>query len=117
MHAMSHKVPVAAMASTDAVDPVHAVTYLVATPEDGDLETGTILLDGRPIGRLSHRGRLDVAPLGAFESPLAPDSVWRADAIGWLPHDGRPWDTRITSTAPTRRRAAEDLLRAYSQHR
>ena len=116
MDAMSLTVPAAATASTDGVDPVHAVTYLVATTEDGDLETGTILLDGRPIGRLSHRGRLDVAPR-PFDSPLAPDSVWRADAVGWLPHDGRPWDTRITSTAPTRRRAAEDLIRAYRNQR
>jgi hypothetical protein len=87
------------------------VTYAVMATEDGDIETGVVLLDGRPLGRLSwrarphpHRRRAD----GSFD-----DSAWHAEAVGWLPHQGRPWDTRVTSSAPTRRRAAEDLLRAY----
>ena len=114
MGSMSPEVLDTATASTEGAEPVHAVTYLVTTPEGGDLETGTVLLDGRRIGLLRHRrGRGPVRP---FRSPPEPDSVWYADAVGWLPDADRPWDTRITSSAPTRRRAAEDLLRAYRNH-
>jgi hypothetical protein len=117
MKVMSLKVPTGATASTEWIDTAHAVTYLVAATEDGDLETGAVLLDGRPIGRLSHRRGGGAVPRTPFESLLAPDSTWHAEAVGWIPHSSRPWDTRITTSAPTRRRAAEDLLRAYRNHR
>jgi hypothetical protein len=109
MAAMSLLVPDTATASTDDVEPAHAVTYVV-TSGDGDPETGTVLLGRRPIGLLRRRPR--PGPIRAF-GPPEPDSVWHADAAGWLPDANRPWDRRVTSTAPTRRRAAEDLLRAY----
>jgi hypothetical protein len=111
MGTMSSMVLDSATAPVEGVEPVHAVTYLPTSPEDGDLETGAVLLDGRRIGLLRHRRR--AGPVRPFRSPPEPDSVWYAEAIGWLPDVTRPWDTRITSSAPTRRRAAEDLLRAY----
>jgi hypothetical protein len=114
---MRREVPTRMTASPEEIHTAHAMTYLVTATEDGDLETGTMLLDGRPIGRLRRRRRTSVVPRQPFESLLAPDSVWHAEAVGWLPHEGRPWDTRITSSAPTRRRAAEDLLRAYRNQR
>jgi hypothetical protein len=95
------------------IHPEHAITYLLTASDEGDLETGTVLLDGRPIGRLRSRPRTTVVARQPFESLVGGDSVWHAEAVGWLPHEGRPWDMRITSSAPTRRRAAEDLLRAY----
>jgi hypothetical protein len=97
-------------------DAEHTITYLVTVTEDGDEETGSVLLDGRPIGRLRRR-RPPAVDRYQRGSVVVVDSVWHAEAVGWLPHDGRPWDTRVTSTAPTRRRAAEDLLRAYRKHR
>ena len=114
---MSSKPPGEATASTERFPLPQAITYLVTETEDGDLETGDVLLDGRPIGRLRRRQRSSVVPRRPYESPVAPDPVWHAEAVGWLPHEGRPWDTRITSSAPTRRRAAEDLLRAYRNRR
>ena len=98
--------------TNDEVGPEHSLSYLSTEPEDGDLETGVVLLDRRPIGRLHHRR----CP-GASRTILEPDSAWHADAIGWVPDVTRPWDTRITRTAPTRRRAAEDTLRAYLKPR
>jgi hypothetical protein len=112
---MSPEVLDIATASTDDVDAAHEVTYDLAAPVDGDLETGVVVLDRRPIGRLRHRRR--PGPIRPFRSLLEPDSVWHAEAVGWLPHEGRPWDSRVTSSAPTRRRAAEDLLRAYRNRR
>jgi hypothetical protein len=106
-----------ATAWREEIEPVHAITYVVTATEDGDLETGAVLLDGRPIGRLRHRRHAPVVSRRPFASPLAADPVWHAEAVGWLPHEDRPWDTRITSTAPTRRRAAEDLMRAYRNRR
>ena len=103
-------------AGTEAVDPAHAVTYVMTPPADGDLETGAVLLDGRLIGQLRRRrreGRTLMHPFGT----AGPESVWHAEAVGWLPNIDRPWDARITRTAPTRRRAAEDLLRAYARPR
>jgi hypothetical protein len=102
--------------STDGIGTPHTVTYVVTAPEDGDGETGTVLLDRRPIGTLRRRRRAGFLPRRPDGSP-ADESVWHADALGWLPNAGRPWDTRVTRTAPTRRRAAEDLLRAYRSHR
>ena len=104
-------------APTDAANAVHVVTYLMSAPENGDVETGAVLLDQRPIGRLSRRRRPGIGPRLADGSAVTEDSVWHAEAVGWLPNAGRPWDTRVTSTAPTRLRAAEDLLRAYRNHR
>lgn len=113
---MSPEVLTNATASTQVIDPPHAVTYLLTAPQEGDVEAGAVLLDGRSIGRLSRRRRPGV--VSQPDGPLhAADSVWHAEALGWLPDAGRPWDTRITSSAPTRRRAAEDLLRAYRNHR
>ena len=117
MEAMISEVLDTATASTGVVEPVHAITYVVTATEDGDLETGAVLLDGRPIGRLHHRRHAPVVSRRPFASPLPADPVWHAEAVGWLPHEGRPWDTRITSSAPTRRRAAEDLMRAYRNRR
>ena len=114
---MSPEVPADTTASAEEIPPEHAVTYVVSATGAGDLEAGTVLLDGQPIGRLSRRPRTSVIPREPFESLVAPDSVWHAEAIGWLPAANRPWDTRITSSAPPRRRAAEDLLRAYRNHR
>jgi hypothetical protein len=117
MAAMCPEDPADTTASAEDVLPEHAITYVVTTTGVGDLETGTVLLDGQPIGRLSRRPRASVMSREPFESLLASDSVWHAEAIGWLPAADRPWDTRITSSAPSRRRAAEDLLRAYQNHR
>jgi hypothetical protein len=113
---MSPKVLANATASTEAIDPAHNVSYLLTAPQHGDVEAGAVLLDQRSIGRLSRRRRPGVA-LQPDGSLLEADLVWHAEAVGWLPDAGRPWDTRITRTAPTRRRAAEDLLRAYRNHR
>jgi hypothetical protein len=110
MATMSPLVPDTATASTVDADPARELTYVV-TSRDGDLETGTVLLDRRAIGLMRRRPR--PGPIRSFGSPPESDSVWLVDAIGWLPDANRPWDTHITSSAPTRRRAAEDLLRAY----
>jgi hypothetical protein len=104
-------------ARREEIDQAHAITYLVTATEDGDLETGAVLLDGRPIGRLRQRRNALVVSGRPFASSLQADPVWHAEAVGWLPHEGRPWDTRITSSAPTRPRAAEDLMRAYRNRR
>ncbi|HEV8516013.1 MAG TPA: hypothetical protein VGQ47_00065 [Candidatus Limnocylindrales bacterium] len=118
---MSPPVLVKLTESTQEPEAAHELTYLVTPADEGDLETGVLLLDGQPIGRLSRRPRRPAAyphrPAEPLPEPSLADSVWHAEAVGWLPHDGRPWDSRITSTAPTRRRAAEDLLRAYRNHR
>ena len=109
--------PTITPASRDAIQPAHEITYRAMPTEDGDVETGGVLLDGRPIGRLSLRpSAVDVDGHPSRSLPMA-DGLWHAFAVGWRPHEGRPWDTRITSSAPTRRRAAEDLLRAYRYHR
>ena len=105
----------AATRSIGQADAEHTITYLVTATEDGDEETGVVLLDGRPMGRLRRRPGVDRHRGGSVV--IVVDSVWHAEAVGWLPNEGRPWDTRVTSTAPTRRRAAEDLLRAYRKHR
>src|SRR6188472_3774215 len=111
---MSPEVLPDASASIDDTDAVATLSYAVTATEHGDMETGDVLLDGRPVGRLSQRRRPGPDTRRAAEgSPEAITSVWHAEAVGWLPHAGRPWDRRVTSTAPTRRRAAEDLLRAY----
>ena len=102
-----------APASNEELDPDHSLTYLATAADDGDLETGVVLLDRRPIGRLHHRPRRP----GSSRSILEPDSAWHAEAVGSVPDISRPWDTRITRTAPTRRRAAEDTLRAYLKPR
>jgi len=115
--AMSPEALANPIASTQKFEPAHAITYLVSATEAGDLETGAVLLDGRPMGRLSRRRRPGVVPQHSDGPLLAADSVWHAEAVGWLPYEGRPWDTRVTSSAPTRRRAAEDLLRSYRNHR
>ena len=94
----------AATAAAASVDPALTVTYVVTEPEGVDLETGVMLLDGRPIGRLRHRRRGPVRP---FRTLLEPATVWHAEAVGWLPNADRPWDPSITHSAPTRRRAAE----------
>src|SRR5688572_6892897 len=111
---MSSDAASVATAAAAGVDPAHTVTYVATAPEGDDLETGVALLDGRPFGRLRHRRRDPVRP---FRLLLDPETVWHAEAVGWLPNASRPWDARITSTAPTRRRAAEDLLRAYARPR
>jgi hypothetical protein len=98
-------------------DPAHAVIYRLSMTEAGDLETGAVLLDGRLIGRLRHRIHAAETSRRPFGSPLAADPAWHAEAVGWVPHGDRPWDTHVTSTAPTRRRAAEDLMRAYRNPR
>jgi len=100
------------------IDPGRQLTYLALQPAEGDLETGDVMLDGQSIGRLSRRLRAP-GPRDRGGAALDPstDSVWHAEAVGWQPHEGRPWDRRITSTAPTRLRAAEDLLRAYRKQR
>jgi hypothetical protein len=109
--------PARATAWGEETDPTPSISYLVTATEDGDLETGAVLLDGRPIGRLRYRRQALVVSRRPFASPLAADPVWHAEAVGWLPDAGRPWDTRITSSAPTRRRAAEDLMRAFRNRR
>jgi hypothetical protein len=107
---MSPEIPATATPSNVAVEPAHTVTYVVTSGDD-DLEAGTVLLGRQAIGLLRRRRRPD--PIRPFGPPPEHESVWLADAVGWLPDANRPWDTRITSSAPTRRRAAEDLLRAY----
>jgi hypothetical protein len=117
MQAMIPDGPAETTAVRESVDPAHAISYLVTATRDGDLETGAVLLDGRPIGRLRHRRHAPVVSRHPFASSGPVDSAWHAEALGWLPHEGRPWDTRVTSTAPTRLRAAEDLMRAYRNRR
>jgi hypothetical protein len=114
---MTADVPADMTALAEESHPAHALTYVVTATGVGDLETGTVLLDGLPIGRLRRRPRTRVVARAPFEAISTADSVWSAEAVGWLPYEGRPWDTRITSSAPTRRRAAEDLLRAYRNQR
>ena len=110
--------PTESLPPTEPTEPAHSVTYVATAPVDAELEAGEVFLDQRLIGRLSRRLRVP-APSERGGPALDPstDSVWHAEAIGWLPHQGRQWDRRITTTAPTRRRAAEDLLRAYGNQR
>lgn len=117
MEAMNPDGLAQATAWREEVDSPHVITYLVTATVDGDLETGAVLLDGRPIGRLRHRRHAPVVSQRPFAASLAADPVWHAEAVGWLPNEGRPWDTRITSSAPTRRRAAEDLMRVFRNRR
>jgi hypothetical protein len=113
---MSPEAAAAATSPSGVVAPTHTITYVVTATEDGDDETGAVLLDGRPMGRLSRRRRSGVTPQPG--GTVSVDAfVWHAEAIGWLPHEGRPWDMRVTSSAPTRQRAAEDLLRAFRRSR
>ena len=108
--------------TTDVMTADRRLTYVATEPEDGDLAGGKMLLDGSPIARLSRRLRRTGATtsgdaLDAGVLPASADAVWHAHAIGWSPHSARPWDTRITGSAPTQRRAAEDVLRAYANRR
>jgi hypothetical protein len=106
---MTTEIPTATPAGADTVAAI--LTYVPTDPGDGEEEAGAVLLDDREIGRLSRRARIVARdPRSSF---TAPAPVWHADAVGWLPDATRPWDTRITRSAPTRRRAAEDLVRAY----
>jgi hypothetical protein len=105
-----------------AVAPDDRVICVATDLLTGELAAGDVLLDGRRIGRLSRR----VLPahltarafgLGRPRDPADDQLTWYVEAVGWVPHSDRPWDRRITHSAPTRRRAIEDLLRAYGNRR
>lgn len=100
------------------------VTCVPTEPLRGEYVAGDVLLDGKSIGRVSRhiRPAYAVAHLalgldGLDRIPAEEDLIWHVEASGWVPRSDRPWDRRITRTAPTRRRAIEDLLRAYGNRR
>ena len=109
------------------LDPMLAddrVTCTVTGTLRGEYAAGDVLLDGKSIGRVSRHVRpthraaslaLELDGLGWI--PSDDDLLWHVEASGWVPDSNRPWDRRITRTAPTRRRAIEDLLRAYGNRR
>ena len=106
-----------------SISPDERVTCVETATLGGELAAGDVLLDGRPIGRVSRHvlpGRVAwyraLSPAGV-QQPVEDDVIWHVEAVGWVPHSERPWDRRISRTAPSRRRAIEDLLRAYGNRR
>jgi hypothetical protein len=100
------------------------VTCIATGPLHGEYAAGDVLLDGKSIGRVSrhvspsYRAASLARGLDAVDwIPADEDLIWHVEASGWVPRSDRPWDRRITRTAPTRRRAIEDLLRAYGNRR
>ena len=103
--------------------PVDRVICIATELLSGEFAAGEVLLDGRPIGRVSrhilpaHVAAYRAFGMGGVHDPADEDLIWHVEAVGWVPRSDRPWDRRITRSAPTRRRAIEDLLRAYGNHR
>jgi hypothetical protein len=112
-----------AAAPSQRLVPEDRVTFVPTGLLSGEFAAGDVLLDGDPIGRVSRRllpahiaayRALDLYGRRALDDK---DVIWHVEAIGWVPRSDRPWDRRITRSAPTRRRAIEDLLRAYGNRR
>jgi hypothetical protein len=104
------------------IAPDDRVTCVATDLLTGELAAGDVLLDGRRIGRVSRRilpAHLTARALGLGRpsDPADDQLIWHVEAVGWVPISDRPWDRRITRSAPTRRRAIEDLLRAYGNRR
>jgi hypothetical protein len=105
------------------IPPDDRVICIATGPLRGEFAAGDVLLDGRPIGRVSrhilpaHLAAYRALGLGGLRDPADEDLIWHVESVGWVPRSDRPWDRRITRSAPTRRRAIEDLLRAYGNRR
>ena len=106
-----------------SASPDDRVTCVDTSTLGGELAAGDVLLDGLPIGRVSRHilpGRVAwyrELSGARLPPPVVDDLIWHVEAVGWVPHSDRPWDRRISRTAPSRRRAIEDLLRAYGNRR